>query len=203
MLHPAVQIYIWGCLALAVQIMNGYTLTLLACVLALLSFKICAIRLSQLIQRTRWIFISVLIIYAYTGSGIALWPQLGLLSPLAKGVGDGVIQLLRLFNVLASLSLLLTFLSQSQLIAGLNAIAYPLSYLGAMRELVVVRLALTIHYAESAMFDTPRSLRLTIANQLYIKPVASDAIELEVTSLNRRDWLVIALVLVVLLGACR
>lgn len=198
--HAALQIYVWVCLTLAAQLLNGYALTLLALMLIALSFKICAARFFLLLRRTRWILFSVFLIYAYTSPGDAVWPQLGAFSPVADGVVDGFIQLMRLVTVLAGLSILLTLLSQSQLIAGLYTLSRPLCLFGLPRERVAVRLALTLRYAESAMQDTASNWRVSIEHLLAPVPVAPGFIELHVTPFSRRDWLLLAAASVVLLG---
>lgn len=198
--HPAVQIYIWICLTLAAQMLHGYALMLLSALLIALSFRICAVRFFFLLRRTRWIFFSVFLIYVYTTQGEALWPQLGAFSPVTEGIVDGLLQLTRLFTVLAGLSILLTYLSQSQLIAGLYTLFLPLCFSGLSRERVAVRLALTLRYAESAMQDTASNWRGSIEQLLTPMPVVPGFIELHVTPFSTRDWLLVVAASVMLFG---
>jgi len=198
--HAALQIYVWVCLTLAAQLLNGYALTLLALMLIVLSFKICAVRFVLLLRRTRWILISVFLIYAYTSPGDAVWPQLGTFSPVADGIMSGLLQIMRLVTVLAGLSILLTLLSQSQLITGLYTLSRPLCFFGLSRERVAVRLALTLRYAESAMQDTTSNWRVSIEHLLAPVPVTPGFIELHVTPFSRRDWLLLTAASVALLG---
>ena len=200
MLHPAVQIYIWICLTLAAQMLHGYALTLLAAILIVLAFRICAVRFLLLLRRTRWILFSVFLIYSYASPGDALWPQLGAFSPVTAGVVDGLLQLSRLLTVLAGLSILLTLLSQSQLITGIYTLFRPLGIFGLSRERVAVRLALTLRYAESAMQDTASNWRGSIEDLLAPMPVVPGFIELHVAPFSTRDWLLIAAVSVALMG---
>ena len=198
--HPAVQIYIWVCLTLAAQSLNGYLLALMAGVLILLAFRVCAVRFIFILRKTRWILFSVFLIYAYTGAGDALWSRLDMFSPATDGIVDGLMQLLRLVSVLAGLSILLALLSQSQLIEGLYALSRPLSFLGLSRERVAVRLALTLRYAESAMQNTASNWRDSIERLLTPVPVTPDIIELHVTSYTGRDLLLVATSTAALLG---
>lgn len=202
MLHPAVQIYIWICLTLAVQMLGGFALTLVAGILTALAFSIGPARLFCLLRRTRWILFSVFLIYAYTSPGDALWPQLGAFSPVTDGILDGFLQLLRLCTVLAGLSILLALLPQSQLIAGLYTLFRPVCFFGMSRERVAVRLALTLRYAESAMQDTASHWRGSIENLLVPMPVAPGMLELQLPHFARRDWLLVAATSAVLLGIC-
>jgi hypothetical protein len=187
--HPALQIYIWFCLTLAVQMLGAYALAMLAGILIVFSFWICAARFFSLLRRTRWILVSVFLIYAYTSPGASLWPHLGMFSPVAEGLEHGLLQLLRLLAVLAGLSILLTLLSQAQLIAGLYTLCRPLVFLGVSRERFAARLALTLHYAESAMRDTATNWRGSI-EQLYEQlPSTPGYIELRMVPFTRRDAL--------------
>ncbi len=198
--HPAIQIYAWICLVLFVQLLHGFALILLAGGVIVVSIRICPQRFYILLRRTRWILYSVLLIYAYAGSGDGIWPQLGAYSPVVDGVVDGFMQILRLLTVLAGLSILLSFLSQQQLISGLYSLSRPLSYFGLPRERVAVRLALCMHYAESAMQDTANKWQETIANLLVPVQVAPGFIELEIRSFSRKDWLLGTLTSTMLLG---
>jgi hypothetical protein len=198
--HPAVQIYIWLCLILAVQMLGAYAVVMLAGILIVFSFRICASRFFFLLRRTRWVLFSVFLIYAYTSPGESLWPHLGVLSPVAEGVEYGLLQLLHLLAVLAGLSILLTLLSQQQLIAGLYTLSRPLSLLGVPRERFAVRLALTLHYAESAMQDTASNWRGSIEQLLAQLPLTPGYIELQLVPFTRRDGLLTATVSAALLG---
>lgn len=198
--HAAVQIYSWICLSLAVQMLNGYMLTVLAVILIIFSFKICWARFMLLLRRTRWILFSMFIIYAYTTPGAALWPQLGSFSPVADGIADGLLQLTRLLAVLAGLSILLTLLSQSQLIAGVYSLSRPFCIVGLSRERFAVRLALTLRYAESAMKQSRGHWRDSMEQMLAPGPSEPGFIDLQVTSLCLRDWMQVVAVSAALLG---
>jgi len=198
--HPAVQIYIWVCLTLAVPMLGNYALMIVASTLTVSAIMMCGARLFSLLRRTRWILFSVFLIYSYTSPGETLWPQLGVLSPVADGVAEGFMQLLRLLTVLAGVSILLSLLSQSQLIAGLYKLSQPLSYLGLSRERLAVRLALTLRYAESAMQDTAGNWRNSIEHLLAPVPAVAGFVELKVDQLGRRDLLQLAAASAVLSG---
>lgn len=203
MLHPAVKIYIWVCLAAATQILNGYNLMLFGGILILLSSGICPARFFLILRRTRWILFSAFIIYSYAGSGDALWPHLGNLSPLSAGVFNGFMQLIRLLSILASLALLLAFLNQSQLITGLNTLAYPLCVFGKVRERMIIRLALTVQYAENSLKETTGNWYKNIEKGLQAVPVTSGHIEVKALPFGYRDWVIILFASFFLLGVWR
>jgi len=200
MLHPAVQIYIWICFALATQMLDGYVLAVVAATVILLSLRICAVRFLYLLRRTRWILASLFVIFAYTSPGDAMWPQWGIFSPGAEGVEQGLLQLSRLLALLAALSILLSRLSQLQLIAGLYVMSRPLAMFGLSPERMAVRLALTLRYADSAMRQTAGTWREGLDGLLAPEPVAAEIIELHVDGYSWRDWLVLATASAGLLG---
>jgi energy-coupling factor transporter transmembrane protein EcfT len=126
-------------------------LCLMASVVLVVSAYFAAPKLAQLLRRTRWILVSLLLIYAYATPGEAALPMLGNWSPAREGLQDGAAQLLKLLAALASLAILLEKLPRLQLIAGLYSLFAPLNFLGISRERCAIRLALTLHYAEVAM----------------------------------------------------
>jgi len=117
---------------------------------------LCAILISGhklilLLRRTRWVMLSLLLIYAFTTPGWALLELLGLFSPTHEGLADGAIQMMRLLATLAALAILLERLHRQHLIAGLYTLFLPMQLLGVSRERLAVRLSLTLHYAEVTM----------------------------------------------------
>src|SRR5512135_514960 len=198
--HPAVQILVWIALALLAQRLHPLPLLLLSTVLFGLALQFCAAQLLSLLRRTRWILFSLLLIYAYTTAGTAVWAQLGIASPTREGVLDGLLQLGRLLSVLSGLAILLVLLPQAHLISGLYTLAYPLRWLGLSRERIAVRLALTLQYAETAMRDTASDWRATINAALQPASTGATHIELRLQSFGGIDALLAAAIAFMLLG---
>jgi energy-coupling factor transport system permease protein len=201
--HPAVQIMIWVLLALLAQRLPPFALLFLAACLSVVALKLCAAQLLRLLRRTRWILFSLLLIYAYTTPGAAVWKQLGVLSPTYEGLLDGALQLGRLLSVLSGLAILLELLPQNQLISGLYTLAYPLRWFGLSRERIAVRLALTLEYAESAMGDTAKDWRATIDAALQPSATGASHIELKSQQFGVVDLVLVVAGLVVLAGVWR
>ncbi len=161
-LHPATQILIWCVLVTAMQFLSPLYLLSAGALILGAAFLFSRHKLLQLVRRTRWIMISLWLIYAYTLPGQALFD--GPFSPSLDGLREGALQLMRLLAALAGLAILLDRLHRLQLIAGLYALFFPLHWLGLSRERMAVRLALTLHYAEVGMLravswqDSLRSL---------------------------------------------
>jgi len=189
--HPAALISLWACLTLALQSLQVAMLLLIGLPLLGAASLKCASHLLTLLRRTRWIMASLLLIYAYATPGEAVWASLAQFSPAIEGINDGLLQLCRLLFMLAGLSLLLSLLSQQQLISGLYTLCYPLQLIGLSRERLAVRLALTLHYAESALQNTSAGWRGNMEHMLAPPPVTQQTIELHTNPFTWRDGLLL------------
>ena len=155
--HPAAQILTWCLLVATMQALAPAALLMAAGAILLVAAVMSRHRYTLLLRRTRWIMLSLLLIYAYSTPGQPLSDALGMFSPSREGLADGVLQLARLLAALAGLAILLDRLHRQQLITGLYTLLAPLRLAGVSRERVAVRLALTLHYAEAAMLRETRS----------------------------------------------
>lgn len=201
--HPAVQILVWALLALLAQRLQPLPLLALCAVLFGLALVLSSRQLLALLRRTRWILFSLLLIYAYTTPGAALWTRLGVLSPTHEGLLDGLLQLGRLLSVLSGLAILLELLPLERLISGLYTLAYPLRWFGLSRERIAVRLALTLEYAESAMGDTAKDWRTTIGSALQPATTGAAHIELRLQAFGLVDALLLLASAALLAGVWR
>lgn len=154
--HPAARILLWCGWAVAVERAALPELTLLAVVSAT-AFLFAPVRfqLLRLLRRTRWLLAVLLLTYAYTLPGVALWPTLGWASPSIDGVQQGALRAGRVGLLLGGLAMLLAYTTRPQLVYGLYVLARPLSWLGFDRRAFAVRLGLTLDYVE----HTPKSAR--------------------------------------------
>jgi len=190
--HPAALIFLWACFTAALQSLHAAALLLAGTPLLLAACALSSSRLFTLLRRTRWIMLSLLVIYAWATPGGGVWEGIAEFSPTWEGLAEGLLQLARLVFALAGLSILLGLLTQQQLIGGLYALARPLCYLGVSRERLAVRLALTLHYAETAMLDTSTNWRGEIGKMLASPTGAQHEVELHVIPFTLRDGLLIA-----------
>lgn len=149
--HPAAQILTWCLLVAALQVLTPGGLLIAAGLVLPAAVLASPHKFVQLLRRTRWIMLSLLLIYAYSTPGQPLLDWMGVYSPSREGLGDGVLQLSRLVATLAGLAILLQRLHRQQLVAGLYTLLLPLRLFGLSRERIAVRLALTLHYAEVMM----------------------------------------------------
>ena len=202
-LHPAVLICLWLDLNLLVQSFGNHLLMMFTGSLILLTLVICAPRFLILLRRTRWFLLAIFLIYTYTSQGVPIWPSLGLFSPGYEGFFAAIVQIERLLSLLALLSLLLTALSQSQLVAGLYTILFALQTLGISRERFAVRLALTLSYSDRELQEAEGGWHEKIERLLAPSTMSPGYIELQLMRLSLIDWLVIVASTVAIIGVLR
>lgn len=154
--HPATQILTWCLLVVLLQFLTFDSLLFAAGSILMCAVFVSGQKFAQLLRRTRWVMLSLMVIYAWSTPGQALVETLGVYSPSREGVIDGLSQLSRLLAALAGLAMLLDRLHRMQLISGLYTLFAPLQWISGywfkgLRDRFAVRLALTLHYAEVAM----------------------------------------------------
>jgi energy-coupling factor transporter transmembrane protein EcfT len=191
--HPAAVIALWLFLAIALQALHPLSLLLISAAVCASALALCAARFLTLLRRTRWILLSLLLIYGYITPGTALWSAASTLSPTNEGLLDGALQLARLIGALGGLAVVLTLLDRHKLMSGIYTLAWPLQHLGLSRERFAVRLALTLHYAESALLDASSGWRENIAHLIAPAEVTPGEVELHAPPLTLRDLLLVAL----------
>ena len=158
-IHPASQIITWCILVATMQAVALDAMLIIAGLVLLIVFVRSGHRFIKILRRTRWIMLSLLLVYAYGTPGQLLLDSLGMFSPTREGLTDGALQLTRLITALGGLAILLERLDRQQLISGLYTLFAPLQWMGISRERLAVRLALTLHYAEVAMLREPLMFR--------------------------------------------
>jgi len=202
-LHPASQILVWCLLVAIMQFLNPRILLVVAGLVLLAALILSAHKLIQLLRRTRWIMLSLLLIYAYSTSGQPLFDSLGMFSPSREGLGDGVLQLTRLLVALAGLAMLLDHLHRQQLIAGLYTLLAPLQWMGVSRERIAVRLALTLHYAEIAMLHKSHTWQDSLRSLFEPHDETGRQMELMMYRFGIGDGLLVGLALLLLFETLR
>ncbi|MDZ4202637.1 MAG: hypothetical protein U1C96_10900 [Gallionella sp.] len=201
--HPATQILIWCVLIALMQQLALQPLLFAAGSVLFFALLISRHKLFQLLSRTRWILLSLLLIYGYSTPGQAVLESLGELGPTREGLIDGALQLTRLLAALAGLAILLDRLHRLQLIAGLYVLFAPLQYLGVSRERIAVRLALTLHYAEVTMLRGKTGWRDTLDGLFQPHGESTREIELPRHHFSWRDGGLLAAAFLLLWWAVR
>lgn len=201
--HPAAQILAWCLLVAAMQVLTPGGLLTAAGLVFPAAVLASRHKFVQLLRRTRWIMLSLLLIYAYSTPGQPLLERLGMFSPSREGLDDGVLQLIRLAAALAGLAILLQRLHRQQLIAGLYTLLAPLRLLGLSRERVAVRLALTLHYAEVAMLRDAGTWQERLRSLFEPHHETSRQMELALYRFAIQDAVLLGFAILLLWGAVR
>lgn len=150
MLHPTVRLIVWGAAAAFVQWLPATGLSLMCAAALAAGARLAPQRLQLLLKRTRWLILSLVLLFAVATPGVYLLPSLGSFGPTEEGVRLGFEHLMRLVFVLATLAVLLQMTGMEGLVAGLHGLILPLSWLGLDRGRVAVRLMLVMLYVEQS-----------------------------------------------------
>lgn len=105
----------------------------------------------RLLRRSRWLFLVLLLTYAYTVPGHLLLPLLGGWSPATEGIQQAMLRIFRLALIIVGLAVLLAGTERGRLIYGLYILTRPLQLFGFDRRAFAVRLGLTLESVDMAV----------------------------------------------------
>lgn len=204
-LHPAIKILLFILMAVLIPHLKLLTLFGLAFVLslALIFFRVRSF--ISMMRRMRWLFLSMLVVYAYTTPGeyLSNWPLD--LAPSYEGLSDGIHQVFSVSLVLAGISILLATSTRESLMVGIYTLIKPLSILSVSPERFTARLYLTLQYIERAKkqcvkqdrsADWRSSFYAILGNTQDIAP--SEIISLVEPSLHILDYICVAALLMLM-----
>lgn len=187
-LHPAVCISSWLISALAVELAATAQLWWLAVLAAvLLVRREAARRFVRLAWKARWLWLALVLVYAWTIPGTLLWPSE--YAPTVEGLQAGLTRVARLFLMLAMLARLLSEFSPRQLAGGIYLLATPLGRLGLDCRALAVRLALTLELMERPAKDRNWLDELKSSSAPAAGP---DEMRLSIAQAGSRDMLILA-----------
>jgi energy-coupling factor transport system permease protein len=169
-MHPFVKIACFFFLLLLLQYLSPSSIAVLCGLVCLLAAVLNLPHFSQLIKRMRWLFLSLLLVYAYATPGeyLAFLPLN--VAPSFEGLHLGLMQIAKLLIAVASLSALFASASKSQLMAGLWTLLSPLRLVGLNVERFTVRMLLTLHYVEQMAVQTRLKLDFSQLDKLALAP---------------------------------
>ncbi|MCK9284555.1 MAG: energy-coupling factor transporter transmembrane protein EcfT [Rhodocyclaceae bacterium] len=147
MFHPASLLLVWGVSVLAIQQLDLSAAAVATFCVLLIAAWVSRPRLLKILHRTRWLFLSLLVLFPWLTPGVRLEGHWAVLGVSVEGVEMAVEHGLRLLAILAMLSLLLNRLDHADLVAGLFMLMAPMARLGLDRQRIAVRLMLTLEYA--------------------------------------------------------
>ena len=173
-MHPFVKIACFFFLLLLLQYLSPSSIAVLCGLVCLLAAVLNLPHFSQLIKRMRWLFVSLLLVYAYATPGeyLAFLPLN--VAPSFEGLHLGLMQIAKLLIAVASLSALFASASKSQLMAGLWTLLSPLRLVGLNVERFTVRMLLTLHYVEQMAVQTRLKLDFSQLDKLALEPDEPD-----------------------------
>ncbi|MEY3804449.1 MAG: hypothetical protein RL667_571 [Pseudomonadota bacterium] len=169
-MHPFVKIACFFFLLLLLQYLSPSSIAVLCGLICLLAAVLNLPHFSQLIKRMRWLFLSLLLVYAYATPGeyLAFLPLN--VAPSYEGLHLGLVQIAKLLIAVASLSALFASASKSQLMAGLWTLLSPLRLVGLNVERFTVRMLLTLHYVEQMAVQPRLKLDFSQLDKLALAP---------------------------------
>ena len=198
--HPAARILIWLAFALFLPWLPSIAMLGISLLMLPLLLTLHRSSFVKLLRRTRWLLLSILLIYAWTMPGENLIQALGTLSPTLEGLQAGAAQAWRLAILLAGLALLLATTPGLQLLGGMYLLLRPWRRLGVDNERITARIWLTLYYAEQAARLKPHEWREKLQHALTAETVHGRPVYFEVMPLRGQDWLMLALALMTLGG---
>lgn len=144
MFHPASLLLAWLAFALGLQWLGVFWLITVAAICVMLALVLAPGRTRALLRRSRWLLLSLTILYLFATPGEYLPGVGGTLGITQEGLGQGAEQIGRLLAMLASLALLHWRLGTPGLLAALYWLMRPFPW----RDETVVRLMLVLETVE-------------------------------------------------------
>lgn len=143
-LNPATLLALWIlAILLAMYLSSRYGVSV-ALVAGIVANTCARAQFHQLLRRSRWLLLSVAIIFLCMTPGVPLFSIAGIQLPSADGLHAAIDQIGRLILALAMLALLLGQLDQNELIAGLRQLLSMLHLPGFDPDRAALRLCLTL-----------------------------------------------------------
>jgi len=203
-MHPFVKILYFILILLLVSMASSQMLALLLIVLVLCTLWFRAGSFVHTVRRMRWLFLSILIIYAFGTPG-ELVPQFPVnIAPTFEGIRLGMQQIEKLLIALAALGLLLTSSSREHMMLGLYMLLLPLKVVGLNVERFAARLLLTLNYVEELAAADKSKFSFTLLDEIhaeasslpYVNFRTDDAVSFQQLPFNSIDKVMLVLLAV-------
>lgn len=147
-MHPFIKILVFVFILLCMQFLSDALLWALCLFVCLVAAKLQKKEFLRMVKRLRWLFFSILIIYAYGTPGEYIQQIPDSFAPTIEGVYAGILQIAKLLIALAMLNILFATSSKAQLMTGLSILLSPLNIIGFNAMRFTARLMLTLDYVE-------------------------------------------------------
>ena len=191
--HPATRLMVWLFVLIVVQTLSGAAL-LAGAAGACLCGRAVMHRGARLIWRTRWLLLSLFVIFAWATPGDVLWAMP--YAPTQEGLHLAWTHLGRLLLVLLTVAAFLEKMSLPDLLTATQTMLAPLRRLGLDPDRGVVRLMLALRYAEDlprprdwrALLEVPESLECSTV-EIHRRPFSRGDFLLAVLMAVTLIWL--------------
>lgn len=202
-MHPFVKILCFVLILLLTNTLRDQWLIALCAGLCLMAVCSNKRNFLRVVRRMRWLFVSLLIIYAFTTPGEYIPELLAYASPTYEGCVLGLLQITKLLIALASLSLLFASSSKQDLIAGLYMLLTPLKLFGLNTERFSARLMLTLDYVEEFAVDTNHKVTFNRLDAIHVTVndmLSPQVIDLQLPEFNPSDlWVIFSIIISVVI----
>ena len=144
--HPSTRLVVWLLLLVSVQGMNEVVLGVVFVFLPVLPLRVLR-RGGRLLWRTRWLLLSLFVIFSYGVAGEPLW--IGATAPTLEGLSEAFIHLGRLILVLIVVAAFLEEMPIPDLLSATHTLFKPLRRIGIDPDRGIIRLMLVLRYVET------------------------------------------------------
>jgi energy-coupling factor transporter transmembrane protein EcfT len=199
-MHPSLRILLLLLLAIAIQFMELYALAFSGTILLALAMYWHIGLLIKILLRSRWLLLTLLLVYAFTTPGEYLrgWDAY---APTYEGIKQGLLQAARLTMMLAALAILLGTTPRAEMMAGIYQLMRPLRVVGISVDRFTARLWLTMHYVELERPKGKASFweRFESASN-HAEITSLDSVKFHLPGFTRLDWGVVSLIAILIVG---
>lgn len=152
--HPTTRLILWLLLMLLIQLLDEWILAAAFLLVPLLG-RAALRRARRLVWRTRWLLVSLFMVFPWGIAGEPLWQ--GIAAPTREGLLAASTQLGRLLLMLITVAAFLERMPLPNLLIATHRMLQPLRRFGLDPDRGVVRLLLVLRYVET--LPRPRDWR--------------------------------------------
>lgn len=145
--HPASLFLLWLGFLSAFSIRSGVVLVLGCFIVTVWAFLAATLHLRRLLRRSMWLMLTLFVVLFWMTPGT---PLSFMSFASVEGLHLAIMQSARVLLAIASLALVLQYLSRADLVAGIYFFLSPLSYIGVSAKRLAARLMLTLEEVERA-----------------------------------------------------
>lgn len=145
--HPASLFLLWLGFLSAFSIRSGVVLVLGCFIVTVWAFLAATLHLRRLLRRSMWLMLTLFVVLFWMTPGT---PLSFMRFASVEGLHLAIMQSARVLLAIASLALVLQYLSRADLVAGIYFFLSPLSYIGVPAKRLAARLMLTLEEVERA-----------------------------------------------------